>query len=133
MSVKMVTSCMGIPIEHVHQMVAGLMVIKVTQYVKVALYTIQCQRSQNHSLLHCLDTLVECTPLLNIPYGHVHYSSIDTTKIEPGDVVTYSCDPPYLLHGVEYRICMSNGSWSEEEPQCTGKMITSSKLGAVII
>lgn len=69
-------------------------------------------------------SLVECNPLLNIPYGHVHYSSVDTTTIQPGDVVTYSCDPPYILKGADYRICMSNGTWSEEEPQCIGEFIT---------
>ena len=69
-------------------------------------------------------SLVECSPLLNIPYGHVHYSSVDTTTIQPGDVVTYSCDPPYILKGADYRICMSNGTWSEEEPQCIGEFIT---------
>lgn len=69
------------------------------------------------------DTLIECAPLLNIPYGHVHYSTVDTTKILPGDTVTYSCDPPYLLEGAEYRICMSNGTWSEEEPLCSGEAI----------
>ena len=68
------------------------------------------------------DSVVECTPLFNVPYGHVHYSSVDTTKILPGDLVTYSCDPPYLLEGVEYRICMKNGSWSEEQPVCIGEI-----------
>jgi hypothetical protein len=72
-------------------------------------------------LLHSA-TLVECNPLLNIPYGHVHYSSVDTTTIEPGDVVTYSCDPPYILQGADYRICMNNGTWSEEQPQCIGEL-----------
>lgn len=75
-----------------------------------------------HAFLFLIsDSLIECTPLLNIPYGHVHYSSVDSTKIQPGDVVTYSCDPPYRLEGAEYRICMNNGSWSEEQPQCTGE------------
>ena len=36
--------------------------------------------------------------------------------------MTYSCDPPYILKGADYRICMSNGTWSEEEPQCIGEL-----------
>lgn len=71
--------------------------------------------------LYYTDSMVKCKPLINIPYGHVHYEITDTTVIRPGDVVTYSCDPPYILEGSEYRICMSNGTWSEEAPQCAGE------------
>lgn len=106
---------------------AGLEVKMEIQYVKV-----WTQPSYNYFMviLSCcilflhLASLVECNPLLNIPYGHVHYSSVDTTTIQPGDIVTYSCDPPYILEGADYRICMSNGTWSEEEPQCNGELIT---------
>ena len=64
-----------------------------------------------------------CEPLVAIPYGHVRYDIVDTTLIQPGDIVTYECEQPYILHGVTYRVCFRNGSWSEEEPQCIGKVI----------
>ena len=64
--------------------------------------------------------MVKCEPLVPIPNGHVRYESVDRTTIQPGDMVTYSCDIPYVLEGDTYRVCISNGSWSGEEPTCTG-------------
>ena len=67
-----------------------------------------------------IDSMVKCEPLVPIPNGHVRYESVDRTTIQPGDMVTYSCDVPYALEGDTYRVCISNGSWSGEEPTCTG-------------
>ena len=67
-----------------------------------------------------IDSMVQCEPLVPIPNGHVRYESVDRTTIQPGDMVTYSCDIPYVLEGDTYRVCISNGSWSGEEPTCIG-------------
>ncbi|XP_046845739.1 sushi, von Willebrand factor type A, EGF and pentraxin domain-containing protein 1-like isoform X4 [Xenia sp. Carnegie-2017] len=37
------------------------------------------------------------------------------------DVVHYSCDSCYELSGASYRECLSDGSWSDQLPQCTRK------------
>ncbi|XP_046845736.1 sushi, von Willebrand factor type A, EGF and pentraxin domain-containing protein 1-like isoform X2 [Xenia sp. Carnegie-2017] len=37
------------------------------------------------------------------------------------DVVHYSCDSCYELSGASYRQCLSDGSWSDQLPQCTRK------------
>ena len=64
--------------------------------------------------------MVKCEPLVLIPFGHVCYESVARTTIQPGDMVSYTCDVPYELNGDKYRVCISNGSWSGEEPSCAG-------------
>ena len=124
MSVKMATHFMVTQTGRVHQMVAGLIVKRETLYVKARTMVTSLSVTEANVLnsMLCIESLIQCDPLLNIPYGHVHYKTVDTTVIRPGDIVTYNCDTPYLLVGAEYRICISNGTWSEEEPQCIGEI-----------
>ena len=85
-----------------------------------------CSNSKNTISIHIppdVDSMVQCEPLVPIPNSHVRYESVDRTTIQPGDMVTYSCDIPYVLEGDIYRVCISNGSWSGEEPTCTGVCI----------
>ena len=65
------------------------------------------------------DSKVKCEPLVPIPNGHILFKSVDMTTTQPGDLVTYSCEIPYVLEGDSYRICLGNGSWSGEEPTCS--------------
>ena len=67
------------------------------------------------------DSSVRCQPLVPIPFGHVLYEAVDSTVLQPGDMVMYKCDAPYMLKGDPYRVCVTNGSWTGEEPSCTGK------------
>ena len=69
------------------------------------------------------DSLVRCEPLAPIPFGHVLYKAVDSTVLQPGDVVTYKCDAPFVLDGDSYRVCVTNGSWTGQEPSCIGKTV----------
>ena len=68
-------------------------------------------------------SLVVCSPLVAIPNGHISYTIKDTSLIKPGDVVVYSCEEPYNLNGPSYRVCLNNGTWTDQEPKCIGKNI----------
>ena len=37
----------------------------------------------------------------------------------PGEEVTYSCDPGYVLTGSERRLCGEDGAWSGALPACS--------------
>lgn len=68
-----------------------------------------------------LDSSIICEALIVIPNGHIHYHTVDTTKVQPGDMATYSCDTLYTLSGPQYRVCLRNASWTETEPKCIRK------------
>ena len=70
------------------------------------------------------DSLVICFPLVAIPNGHISYTIKDNTLIKPGDVVVYTCEQPYTLEGSSYRVCLNNGTWTDQEPKCTGENLT---------
>ena len=38
-----------------------------------------------------------------------------------GAAVLYECDPNFELDGHGRRLCLENGTWSSETPQCKGK------------
>ena len=68
------------------------------------------------------ESLVVCEALVPIPFGHVSYHIVDTTMVLPGDLAYYTCDTLYTLQGPEYRVCLRNGTWGGEEPECIGKL-----------
>ena len=49
--------------------------------------------------------------------GRVDFSSGTTF----GSTATYECTSPFAVNGTETRVCEANGTWSGEEPLCTGK------------
>ena len=51
--------------------------------------------------------------------------------LTPGSQADYSCNPGYSLSGVETRICLDNGEWSEDAPSCIGKK-TKSSISSVL-
>lgn len=80
-----------------------------------------CQIDKLHPNNNNPDSLVECEALTPIPFGHINYQIVDTTIVQPGDLVIYSCDTLYTLSGQQHRICLRNGSWSGVEPICIGE------------
>ncbi|XP_049300024.1 sushi, von Willebrand factor type A, EGF and pentraxin domain-containing protein 1 [Anopheles funestus] len=58
---------------------------------------------------------VDCGPLTPIPFGSHRYLQ-NTTFL--GSEVVYSCANSHRLAGVNRRICMNTGLWSETAPRC---------------
>ena len=73
--------------------------------------------------MFAVESLIVCEALVPIPYGHISYHIVDTTKVQPGDVASYSCDTLYTLQGEQHRICLRNATWSGTEPVCVGKKV----------
>ena len=46
--------------------------------------------------------------------------SVDKTVYE--SIAMYTCDDGYILMGERHRLCLANGSWSNEEPMCKHKI-----------
>ena len=44
-------------------------------------------------------------------------------------VATYSCDTGFYLNSSDTRVCLSNGSWSSGDPQCSGEHVAA-QLGS---
>lgn len=49
--------------------------------------------------------------------GNIMYSG--TTGFN--EMAIYTCDIGFTLNGISIRTCQDNGTWSGEEPMCTGK------------
>ena len=52
-----------------------------------------------------------------VPPGIAH-GTITTTGYDFEDILSYTCQEGYELHGVEQQTCDSDGSWTNEQPQC---------------
>ena len=61
-------------------------------------------------------TVVECGPL-NIPEN----GKVDVKETFLGSMANYTCDPGYTLMGDAMRTCLRDGTWSGNEPICTGE------------
>ena len=61
-------------------------------------------------------TVVECGSLNDPDNGKV---TVKETFL--GSVANYSCDPGYTRIGDEIRTCLRDGTWSGNEPICTGE------------
>uniref|UniRef100_A0A8W7Q5B0 Furrowed n=1 Tax=Anopheles coluzzii TaxID=1518534 RepID=A0A8W7Q5B0_ANOCL len=58
---------------------------------------------------------VDCGPLTPIPFGSHRYTQ-NTTFL--GSEVVYSCANSHRLAGVNRRLCLDTGLWSETAPRC---------------
>ncbi|WAQ98671.1 SVEP1-like protein [Mya arenaria] len=56
---------------------------------------------------------VQCTPLTNLTYGSISYTSDGQTT-----VATFSCDAGSTLSGLTTFSCDTSGAWEFEEPEC---------------
>ena len=45
---------------------------------------------------------------------------ITTTTLE--SLANYTCNTGFRLDGVDQRVCLSNGSWSDDAPSCISKL-----------
>ena len=54
---------------------------------------------------------------MNPDNGRVDFSAGTTF----GSTATYECTRPFAVNGTESRLCQANGTWSGEDPVCTGK------------
>lgn len=80
------------------------------------------------SRLYCMGLLPDCvvipseTPdcgsLSDPENGNVNTSTGTTV----GSEAVYSCNEGYDLNGPEIRSCSSDGTWSDTEPTCVGKL-----------
>ena len=57
--------------------------------------------------------IVRCTPLCDPSSGYVNHS--DNLV---GSMAMYECDQEFVLSGPVYRLCQSDGTWSDIEPVC---------------
>ena len=60
-------------------------------------------------------TVVACPPLTDPLDGGVVW-----TNLSVGSVAVYTCNRGFELVGNEMRTCQGDGTWSGEEPVCTG-------------
>ena len=49
---------------------------------------------------------------------HPGNGTVTWTGLTYGSVAVYNCDNGYQVSGDQTRTCMSNGTWSGEEPTC---------------
>jgi len=61
---------------------------------------------------------VDCGEPDNLQHGKYTLASNATYY---GAAVLYECDPNFELDGHGRRLCLENGTWSSETPQCKGK------------
>ena len=59
---------------------------------------------------------IKCESLLSPSNGRINSS--DTTCLA---TVAYGCNTGYLLNGDRVRRCEQDGSWSGDQPQCSGR------------
>ena len=64
----------------------------------------------------CCRLDVDCGPLPHLLNGKVH---VITTTYKSR--VNFTCDKGYYLAGASSAICLGNGAWSKEMPECIGK------------
>ncbi len=73
-----------------------------------------------HVCMHvCMTVAVDCGTLPNPSNGFVN---LITTTL--GSPASYSCDLGFQLRGVEVRICVETGVWSDQAPICEGEFNT---------
>jgi hypothetical protein len=60
---------------------------------------------------------VDCREPENLEHGKYTLASNATYY---GAAVLYECDSNYELDGHGRRLCLDNGTWSSETPQCKG-------------
>ena len=58
-----------------------------------------------------------CPVLEEIQCGTVERSN----GYEVGSIATYECNEPFEVNGCPTRVCLQDGTWSGEKPQCEGK------------
>ena len=97
------------------------------QSVEVTSYTTNYIKSHSSfKLLKCtysLAELADCGPLPNPFNGTVFVNG----TVE-GSSAFYSCDFGFILEGISFRFCQSNGSWSDVEPVCERKYTRHDRL-----
>ena len=59
---------------------------------------------------------IECESLLSPSNGTINSSDTMCSV-----TVAYGCDAGYRINGDQVRTCQEDGSWSGEQPQCSGK------------
>ena len=65
----------------------------------------------------CFFAVVTCPQLSNPPNGTVQ---TDTLSPQPyGTIVNITCTDGYRREGSDSRMCLSDGTWSGEETNCT--------------
>nr|XP_026695173.1 P-selectin-like isoform X2 [Ciona intestinalis] len=62
--------------------------------------------------------LKQCPPLLPPSHGFIEPSNCTVASVYQGGVCNYVCDTDYGLIGEESRTCLTDGTWSSEEPTC---------------
>lgn len=67
-------------------------------------------------------------PVLGTPISGRKYGS----KYNNRDIVTFECDPGFVLKGSAVRKCLQNGTWNGTDAICRGKFL-SRYLRAVIM
>lgn len=58
-------------------------------------------------------TGIHCGHLPNLPNGQFFME-----KTNAGEIVKYVCNDNYYLAGSKTRYCLSNGTWSDSQPEC---------------
>ena len=58
-------------------------------------------------------------PVLGTPISGRKYGS----KYNNGDIVTFECDPGFVLKGSTVRKCLENGTWNGTEAVCRGQSL----------
>ena len=83
----------------------------------IRLWMIHSLFLRNHLGLFFNNLAVDCGNLSGVVNGMV-----ETVATIFGSVANYSCDNGYELVGPSTRTCQANGSWSDIDPLCKGKI-----------
>lgn len=85
--------------------------------VSVNMLMIECMVEYIHTVVTPSEA-PNCGDLEDPENGRVNTS----TGTIVGSEAVYTCNEGYDLDGVEVRVCTSDGTWSDEEPTCVGKL-----------
>ena len=55
------------------------------------------------------------------PLAHPQYGKVRVDGYIPWSKAYYSCDHGYVMYGLAYRKCLSDGSWYGKAPTCHPK------------
>ena len=103
----------------------GQFVVESLTYLSVVTYTCdEAHQMEGSSKLTCQSDkrwsseAPVCKAIMCEPPDSIQHGRIDYKDLKLGSVVRYMCNDGYSLEGIEVRRCLTNLSWTGQEPAC---------------